>query len=80
MGLERTTLTRNLRVLEGDGLIKMGEEGFRRQRSVELSEAGRGALELGLPLWQEAQRRVGEQLGEDFGGALQILKKLSRVD
>ena len=40
MGMDRSTLTRNLRPLERDGLVKLGSEGWRRSRTVEALFAG----------------------------------------
>src|SRR5262249_28396256 len=37
MGMDRSTLTRNLRPLETEGLIKVGNEGWRRSRMLEVT-------------------------------------------
>jgi DNA-binding MarR family transcriptional regulator len=65
MVMDRTTLTRNLRILEKRRLItiKPGED--RREREVSLTAAGLGALAKAIPLWQEAQNRVKKELGEE---------------
>jgi DNA-binding MarR family transcriptional regulator len=34
MGMERSTLTRNLRPLEKEGLVTLGDEGWRRSNSA----------------------------------------------
>lgn len=61
--MDRTTLTHNLKPLEQQGLIesKPGED--RRTRYVALTAQGRNTLEQVLPLWQETQAEVVEQLG-----------------
>lgn len=41
MGLERSTLGRNLRVLEADGLVALGEGDDQRNRVVLLTAAGK---------------------------------------
>lgn len=67
---DRTTLTRNLRLLEKKGLIRIQAGDDRREREVTLTEKGQAALVRGLPLWQEAQVRVVEGLGENRWKAL----------
>ena len=41
MGMDRSTLTRNLTPLEREGLIRVGLEGWRRSRTVEITKKGR---------------------------------------
>ena len=61
MGLEQSTLSRNLRTLEADGFVEIaGVEGDLRRRAVWLTEAGAGRLESALPLWREAQAKLEE--------------------
>ncbi len=64
MGMDRTTLTRNLAVLERDGLVSVerGEED-RREHWVTMTPAGRAALERATPEWQTAQRAALDVLG-----------------
>jgi DNA-binding MarR family transcriptional regulator len=63
MAMDRSTLTRNLRPLETEGLIALGDEGWRRSRSVEITAKGRARLRQGQPLWESAQREVLRRLG-----------------
>jgi len=58
-GLERTTLTRNLRLLESMGLIRIcpGEED-QRVRRIEMTPAGRSAAKKGLSAWRKAQANL----------------------
>lgn len=70
MGLDRSTLGRNLRVLEGDGLLRLTGGEDQRNRLVELTPAGLDALERGTPAWEDAQRRLAGRLGEERSGAL----------
>ncbi|QBD75400.1 MarR family transcriptional regulator [Ktedonosporobacter rubrisoli] len=64
LGMDRTTLTRNLSLLAREQLVRV-EEGpeDRRERLVLLTEAGKEALERAWPLWQAAQARIEETLG-----------------
>lgn len=61
--MEQTTLTRNLKVLEKNGLVRLTPGEDRRTRNVTLTEKGDEVLERAYPLWQEAQAKVLEVLG-----------------
>ncbi|MEO1083245.1 MAG: MarR family winged helix-turn-helix transcriptional regulator [Acidobacteriota bacterium] len=80
MRVERTTLTRNLQALERAGLAVVNSEGFRRQRSIDISAAGLEILERGLPLWREAQKAVERHLGADHETARRMLERLAALD
>ncbi|MDD0844267.1 MarR family winged helix-turn-helix transcriptional regulator [Pseudomonas sp. Gutcm_11s] len=73
MGLDRSTLGRNLRVVEGMGLVQLGGGADQRSREVLLSEAGRQVLERGAALWERAQQEVALRLGADKRAALMLL-------
>jgi DNA-binding MarR family transcriptional regulator len=65
MGLDRSTLGRNLRVLEGDGLVRLVEGEDMRNRIVRLTEAGAERLKAALPAWEAAQQRLIDRLGAE---------------
>lgn len=59
-GLEQSTLSRNLRTLEGAGLVEIAAvENDLRRRAVWLTETGARRLEAALPVWRKAQARLG---------------------
>jgi DNA-binding MarR family transcriptional regulator len=62
--VDRTTLTRNLRPLEKQGLVRVREGADRRVREVTLTRRGHAAWEKAAPLWLEAQARITKGLGE----------------
>jgi DNA-binding MarR family transcriptional regulator len=64
MAIDRTTLVRNLKLMERDRLIQVvpGKDG--RTRGVSLTGQGREALRRALPFWREVQTRVMAALGE----------------
>ncbi len=64
LALDKTTLTRNLKLLEAGGLITVAAGADRRVRIVSLTRAGADAVDRALPRWREAQRRMTEHLGE----------------
>jgi DNA-binding MarR family transcriptional regulator len=61
--MDRTTLSRNLDVLERDGLVRIRPGADARVREVELTPAGMAKLETAYPHWQRAQRAVARSLG-----------------
>lgn len=66
MGLDRTTLGRNLRPLERDGLVAIGvDPEDRRGRALSITEAGAAKLEQARALWQQAQAQFVETYGPD---------------
>ena len=74
---DRTTLTRNLKLLEKQGLIRVNSGNDRRERKVTLTDRGREAVLKAYPLWQKAQRDVVKLLGEERWKVLQ--QELSAV-
>jgi DNA-binding MarR family transcriptional regulator len=64
LGLERTTLTRNLRRLESQGWVSVEEKEDRRVHVVGITEAGREAARAALPAWREAHAAAGAVLRE----------------
>jgi DNA-binding MarR family transcriptional regulator len=64
LGMERTTLVRNLRPLERGGFVKV--EGGGRGSRVALSLTAKGKKELDAlePAWRSAQRAIVKTLGE----------------
>jgi DNA-binding MarR family transcriptional regulator len=65
MGMDRTTLTRNLKPLLDQGLIQVREGADRRTRAVEISAKGEALFREALPRWKEAQASLTETLGRD---------------
>jgi len=62
-GLDQSTLSRNLRTLERDGLIEIAMiEADLRRRSVWLTEKGARRLEAAIPAWHKAHARLAERL------------------
>ena len=81
LGLERTTLVRNLKLLTEKGWIEplAGDGRGVRHR---LTEAGREKLESAIPLWEEAQRQIEAKLApvepEAARQTMRALRKASR--
>jgi DNA-binding MarR family transcriptional regulator len=66
---ERTTLTRNLTILEKKGFIQIEPGSDRRERQVTITEQGQDALLKAIPLWQTAQTHVEKGLGAERMGS-----------
>ena len=59
LGMDRTTLTANLKPLERRGLVKIVvDESDRRSRKLVLTAAGRKLLERGVPIWRRTNAEV----------------------
>lgn len=66
LALDRTTLTRNLRVLEDRGLLRTYEhEDDARVRMVSITLEGSRMLTVALELWAEVQEFVEDRFGRD---------------
>ncbi|MGH3116714.1 MAG: MarR family winged helix-turn-helix transcriptional regulator, partial [Gaiellales bacterium] len=63
LGLDRTTLTRNLKGLESAGLVRHAGGEDRRVRLAAVTRAGEEALENALHVWAEVQSRVVRKFG-----------------
>ena len=61
--MDRTTLGRNLKVLSNRALLEIGEGDDRRYRPITITARGQEALDLALPLWEQAQTRLASDLG-----------------
>ena len=68
--MDRTTLTRNLRPLEKQGLIQIALGKDQRTRVVRLTPEGQKALARAFPLWKKTQARVIKELGTERWNSL----------
>lgn len=73
LGMDRTTLTRNLLPLERAGLVtsKPGED--RREKLLHLTPAGKKKVTAARPYWVSAQRKILNHMGLE---RLRELRKL----
>jgi DNA-binding MarR family transcriptional regulator len=61
---DRTTLTRNLRLLQRKGLITEEPGPDRRQHRLVLTKKGRDVLDQVYPLWKAIQGKLTKRLGD----------------
>lgn len=77
--LDQTTLTRNLRLLERQGLLEVSRRSARRQRFVTLTDSGVKTLALAVPLWRAVQAKFLSEMGKDNWSVLRNeLERLAR--
>jgi DNA-binding MarR family transcriptional regulator len=61
--LDRSTIGRNVKVLERMGLARTVASTDQREASIELTEAGQGTLQTAMPLWEQVQHDINARLG-----------------
>jgi DNA-binding MarR family transcriptional regulator len=70
LGMDRTSLTRNLQVLERMGLISGKEGDDKRQRRIGITPEGVLVLKNAFPIWRQVQTEVEEAIGTEKWEAL----------
>jgi len=71
--LDRSTIGRNVKVLQRMGLARVTPGEDQREATVTLDEGGLVVLRDGAPLWDEAQSFIEAKLGEDGPAKLSAL-------
>jgi DNA-binding MarR family transcriptional regulator len=73
--MDRTTVSRNLKLLERKGWITSTRGRDRRERHIMLTRAGRKRLAAGRPEWRKAQNYLrGVMTGEEWTGMFHALQ------
>ena len=70
LGMERTTLLRNLRPLQRDEWVAVESSGPGGRVEISLTAKGRKQIEKLAPAWESAQRAVVDVLGESRWSAI----------
>jgi DNA-binding MarR family transcriptional regulator len=74
LGMERTTLTRNVALLAAKGWAEsQADDGDARTHIVSITDQGRAVVLEALPAWREAQASVANAFGPTGVAALQRL-------
>lgn len=68
--LDRSTIGRNVRVLQRMGHVDVGRGKDQREATVSLTALGARALDDGAPLWERVQGEIEAQLGPDHADSL----------
>ncbi|HEY1783402.1 MAG TPA: helix-turn-helix domain-containing protein [Roseiarcus sp.] len=72
-GLDQSTLSRNLQVLEAAGLVEIAaDERDARRRAVRLTENGASSLETGLADWRRAHGELARRLDPEAARRLAL--------
>lgn len=71
--LDRSTMGRNVQVLERHALVEETSCGDGRRCTVQLTELGRQRFAAAVPLWQKAQSEIAALLGPDQVAAIETL-------
>jgi DNA-binding MarR family transcriptional regulator len=61
--LDRSTVGRNVRVLEKDGLVENARGEGQREAQVRLTRKGADLLKRAKPAWDKCQRQLEDRLG-----------------
>ncbi len=64
LAMDRTTLSRNLKPLEKERLIRLGAEGWKRSKTVHVTLEGRHRLARATSLWEVAQTAFLKRFGK----------------
>jgi DNA-binding MarR family transcriptional regulator len=70
LGMDRTTLVRNLRPLQRDGLVEADGGGRGNLVELAITAKGRKQVEKFMPAWESAQSTAVQVLGEKRWSAL----------
>ena len=74
LGMDGTTLTRNLQPLLKKDWVQIDRDEDQRVRLVSISELGREVMDRAVPLWRAVQSRFVSGLGDDqWSGLLAAL-------
>ncbi|HEX2885823.1 MarR family winged helix-turn-helix transcriptional regulator [Vineibacter terrae] len=73
MGMDRTTLTRNIRPLIRAGWVELVAGDDRRQRAITLTAEGKAMFRRAVPLWRQAEGTLRAAVGTDAVIELQHL-------
>ena len=78
VGLDRSTMVRNIKLLQTRDFVKMSEG---HGKVFTLSSEGKRVLALAAPLWQKAQEQIEAVLGtDDTTAVFRISEKLQGLE
>lgn len=81
IGLERSTLVRNLKAIMAMGYIENVSGENERNNHLRVTSSGRHLLKLTIPVWQSVQDKISESLGSKNAALLMdILYKLQEME
>ncbi len=75
VGMDQTTLSRNVSLLEKKGLVELEPGEDHRARKISLTRLGHEALKQAYPLWKAAQAEMVSKIGS--GNWTSVLESMS---
>jgi DNA-binding MarR family transcriptional regulator len=80
VGLERSTVVRNLNPLRKGEFVADLAGGKRRERELVVTAKGKSAISLGVPLWKQAQKDIYVLIGpENLAVFREVLQRLQQL-
>ncbi len=79
LGTDRTTLTRNLALLEQQSLVRIRQGDDARARIVALTPKGKGALAAAFPAWRKTQSALSAAIGSATADSLRRLARSPHI-
>ncbi len=80
MGMDGTTLTRNLQILMKAGWIRIDRAEDQRVRLISITESGQQVLDRAVPLWRAVQAKFVSGLGDsNWAGFLGGLSRATDI-
>lgn len=77
LGLDKTTMSRSLRLMERHGWIERGQSDDQRERGFQLTPLGKKLFREAKPRWAKAQARLGDGLKP--GELEDLLRAVNRI-
>ncbi len=78
-GLDRSTLGRNLRLLEGAGLVRLSPGEDQRERAVALSPEGSTRVHAAARTWRRLQDSLADSLGDEAGRLVAAAERVTAM-
>lgn len=63
LGMDRTTVSRNIKPLQRDGLLSIVPGEDKRSRHIVVTDTGKQRLLQAIPLWQKAHQSLQQKVG-----------------
>ena len=79
LGADRTTLTRNLALIEQDSLVSSRPGDDPRSRIVSIMPKGKRLLAKALPAWRKAQDELTARIGNAMADSLRQLARSKKL-
>jgi DNA-binding MarR family transcriptional regulator len=79
LGADRTTLTRNLALIEARSLVKIRPGDDARAKIVAIMPKGRATLARAFPVWRKVQAELTASIGNPLADSLRRLARVARA-